>query len=85
MFVRSALNILAAMIRNALQGKHQCIRLERTTVHEGSYSYNCWVWECSCSPFATGRLETEAHAIEEFKKHVRAHHLNDKMKASIKL
>lgn len=73
MIWRSARNILWALVRNALQGKHQCLRLEMMRLWEGSYSYNAWVWECSCSPLATGKLETEVHAIEAFKKHVRSH------------
>lgn len=62
MIWKSALNIIAALIRNALQGKHQCISL-RQEYHSG------WEWVCSCGQ-SDWAYFTEMHAIKGFGKHL---------------
>lgn len=61
MIWRSAVNILWALVRNTLQGNHQCILLEKADGWG-------WTWECSCGSW--GVFEpTEASAIEGFQEH----------------
>ena len=61
MIWRSAVNILWALVRNALQGKHQCIELE-----EDEFS---WDWACSCGAWGTF-LESENAAIKDYGRHL---------------
>lgn len=60
-------NIIAALIRNALQGKHQCIRLEGHPEVQGK-SIESWEWECSCGE-SYPYHRSELAAIEGFKDH----------------
>lgn len=62
MIWHSILNILAALIRNVIQGKHLCIRLE----HDEQWG---WEWDCSCGE---GRClyPSEVKAIESFGRHI---------------
>lgn len=62
MIWRSAVNILWALVRNALQGKHQCILLE--------YDLDWgWEWRCSCGD-GKSLLASEHAAIKDFGRHL---------------
>ena len=63
MIWRSALNILAAWVRNLLQGNHQCIRLE----HDEQFG---WEWNCSCGHWDSLH-KSELSAIRSFSRHVK--------------
>lgn len=62
MIWRSALNIIAALIRNVLQGKHQCTLLEK----EIGWG---WHWQCSCGNWG-GFCDSETEAIKDFNRHI---------------
>ena len=61
MIWRSALNILWALVRNAFQRGHQCVRLEH--IHGWG-----WEWHCSCGEWDTGDV-SEVEAIKGFNRH----------------
>jgi hypothetical protein len=69
MIWRSTLNILAALIRNFLQGKHQCILLEQAE------DTGEWVWECSCGDW-DAFSHTELIAIKGFSRHIEREKVN---------
>ena len=62
MICHTILNILAALIRNAFQRGHQCVRLEKAPE-----PYD-WEWNCSCGALSS-RFTTELAAIDSFKHH----------------
>jgi hypothetical protein len=63
MIWRSAVNILWALVRNTLQGKHQCILLAQTE------DYGDWQWECSCGAWDV-YAASENDAIKGFGRHL---------------
>lgn len=85
MIWRSVVNILWALVRNAFQKGHQCIRLEKTTIYNGEDPISVWVWECSCSPLAIGLQDNEAAGIEDFQQHIRSNHMKTDMRARLTL
>lgn len=62
MIWRSTLNIIAALVRNVLQGKHQCTLLEKADGWG-------WHWECSCGNWGVFHA-TENDAIRDYGKHL---------------
>lgn len=65
MIWRSALNILAALLRNLFQKGHHCTALSNDREGWG------WVWECSCGHWGVNH-RTEVEAIKDFSRHVSA-------------
>lgn len=62
MIWQSVFNILTALLRNVLQGKHQCMVLEKADGWG-------WHWECSCGD--GGYLySSEVKAIKSFSAHI---------------
>jgi len=62
MIWRSAVNILWALVRNTLQGKHQCTVLEKMDGWG-------WHWECSCGEWG-GFCDSENAAIKDYGRHL---------------
>lgn len=64
MIWRSARNILWALVRNFLQGKHQCTMLEQDEQFG-------WEWECSCGHMGVG-YPSALTAIKRYSNHLKA-------------
>lgn len=62
MIWHSILNVLTALLRNAFQKGHRCLRLD-------GGGFGQWEWDCSCGAWGAFH-HTELSAIQDYSRHV---------------